>query len=76
LTVEELQQSSMALWYIYSPGCVSKTTFEEPHFRAMMKAFAQRGTCAFLTMEGLAKFVRADFNAFLKHIRQVRFFYI
>jgi hypothetical protein len=75
LSPEVMQQSSQALWYIYSPGCVSKSTFEEPHFRGMLKAFAQKGPCAVLTTEGLSKFVRAEFHTlqvFLKHIFAVK----
>ena len=70
LSPAERALSLAARYYIYGAGYVSKSTFDDPHFRAMLTGYYQagggRGTPPFLTRRGLLSFVNAEFSLLLK----------
>ena len=67
---DEMAVSQTARFYIYGKGAVSKSTFEDPHFRKMTQAYyvagGGSGKAPYLTRHGLVKYLDAEFALMLK----------
>ena len=67
---DEMSVSQTARFYIYGKGAVSKSTFEDPHFRTMTQAYyvagGGSGKAPYLTRHGLVKYLDAEFALMLK----------
>ena len=65
----DMALSMAARFYIYGAGTVSKSTFDDPHCRAMCQAYYEAGggrtKAPFLSRKGVLSFVQAEFSLLL-----------